>query len=97
MKIATPLCQTFEVDKRYFEGLIKVENAVEKKDPEAGVAKRLKKAREEKGWSQNELARRSKVNAPLINRIEFGAKLTKKQGVKLAEALEVGIDSYAFT
>ena len=49
-------------------------------------------AREKKGWSQYELARRSGVNAPLINRVEFGAKLTEKQGVKLAEALEVGVE-----
>lgn len=48
-------------------------------------------AREEKGWSQKELARRSGVDASIINRVEFGAKLTEKQGVKLAEALEVGI------
>ena len=82
---------TFEVDKRYFECLIDVKDAVEKKNPEAGVAKRLKLAREKKGWSQKELARRSGVDTSIINRVEFGAKLTKKQGVKLAEALEVGI------
>lgn len=38
-----------------------------------------------------ELARHSGVDASIINRVEFGAKLTEKQGVKLAEALEVGI------
>lgn len=82
----------FEVDKRYFEGLINVESAVEKKNPEAGVVKRLKTTREEKGWSQYELSRRSGVNASLINRVESGAKLTEKQGVKLAEALQVEVD-----
>ena len=86
------ICEAFEVDKRYFECLIDVKAAVEKKNPEAGVANRLKLAREEKGWSQKELARRSGVVASIINRVEFGAKLTKKQGVKLAEALEVGMD-----
>lgn len=42
--------------------------------------------------SLQELSRRSGVVASIINRVEFGAKLTKKQGVKLAEALEVGIE-----
>ena len=86
------ICEAFEVDKRYFECLIDVKAAVEKKNPEAGVANRLKLAREEKGWSQQELARRSGVDASIINRVEFGAKLTEKQGVKLAEALEVGVE-----
>ena len=86
------ICEAFEVDKRYFECLIDVKDAVEKKNPEAGVANRLKLARKEKGWSQQELARRSGVDASIINRVEFGAKLTEKQGVKLAEALEVGVE-----
>ncbi|MBQ9210879.1 MAG: hypothetical protein IJ153_04195 [Clostridia bacterium] len=33
---------------------------------------------------------RSGVNHATINRVEFGAKLTEKQGLKLAETLEVG-------
>lgn len=91
-KIIQKICDAFEVDKRYFEGILSVEEAVEKKNPETGASMRLKTAREEKGWSQNELARQSGVGQATINQIEFGAKLTEKQGVKLAEALEVGVD-----
>ena len=91
------ICKAFSVDRRYFEHgeeitSISIEEAVEKKNPEEGVAERLKIAREAKGWSQNELAKRADVNQATINRVEFGAKLTEKQAVKLAETLEVGVD-----
>ena len=32
------------------------------------------------------------MNQATINRVEFGAKLTEKQGRKIAETLEVGYD-----
>lgn len=48
--------------------------------------------REEKGRSQNELAKHSGVSHPAINRAEFGAKLTEKKGLKLAAALEIRFD-----
>ena len=89
------ICKAFSVDRRYFEGTnasISVEEAVERKNPEEGVAGRLKTAREAKGWSQNELAKRADVNQATINRVEFGAKLTEKQAVKIAEVLEVGVE-----
>ena len=91
------ICKAFFVDKRYFEvegskASISVEDAVEKMNPEDGVAGRLKMARDAKSWSQNELAKRADVNQATINRVEFGAKLTEKQAVKLAETLEVGLE-----
>ena len=89
------ICKVFSVDKRYFEetnASISIEEAVEKMNPEEGIAGRLKIARDAKGWSQNELAKRADVNQATINRVEFGAKLTEKQAVKLAETLEVGLE-----
>ena len=38
------------------------------------------------------MAKRSGVNQAIINRVEFGAKLTEKQAVKLAETLEIGVE-----
>ena len=69
-----------------------VESAVKKMNPEEGIAERLKSARKERGWSQNELAKQSSVDRTVISRIESGATLTEKQAVKLAETLEVGIE-----
>ena len=89
------ICKAFFVDKRYFDetnASISIEEAVEKMNPEEGIAERLKVARDAKGWSQNELAKRADVNQATINRVEFGAKLTEKQAVKLAETLEVGLE-----
>ena len=89
------ICKAYFVDKRYFDetnASISIEEAVEKMNPEEGIAERLKVARDAKGWSQNELAKRADVNQATINRVEFGAKLTEKQAVKLAETLEVGLE-----
>ena len=92
LKTIRMICEVFEVDKRYFETQIRVEDAVERKNPKSDVADRLEAARQERALSQLELSRISGVGQSIINRVEFGAKLTMKQGVKLAEALEVGID-----
>ena len=81
------ICEAFDVDESYFELEINVEDAVVKKDYESGIV-----ARQEKGLSQLELAKRSGVGQSIISRVELGAKLTEKQGIKLAEALEVGVD-----
>ncbi len=91
------ICQVYSVDRRYFETSkentsISVEDVVNLTNPEEGIAERIKIARGEIGWSQNELAKRSGVNQAIINRVEFGAKLTEKQAVKLAETLEIGVE-----
>lgn len=91
-EIINTICDAFEVDHRYFEEDMSVEEAVKKKIPGEGVAERLKAARRQKGLTQVELAEKSGVLQSVISRVEFGDKLTIKQGVKLAEALEVGID-----
>ena len=69
-----------------------VESAVKKMNPQEGIAERLKSARKERGWSQNELAKQSSVDRTVLSRIESGATLTEKQAVKLAETLEVGVE-----
>ena len=33
-----------------------------------------------------------RINHATINRVEFGAKLTEKQAIKISEVLEVGIE-----
>ena len=87
------ICKAYQVNPEYFtETGMDLSIAVKKNNPEAGISERLESARQERGWSQNELAKRSDVNQAIINRVEFGAKLTEKQAVKLAEALEVGVD-----
>lgn len=91
------ICKAFDVNKMYFEddgkkGLLTVDEAVKKSDLESGPAQRLKQARLNKGWLQVELSRYSGVSQPAITRFEAGTKLTSKQGLKLAEALEVGFD-----
>lgn len=90
----TLICKAFGVDPVYFaaSSYIAVEDAVVFTDQSKLIQERLKAARETKGWSQYELGKRSGVDVSIINRVESGAKLTMKQGVKLAEALEVGID-----
>ena len=80
------------MDRRYFDNQIPVQEAVKIKNPVLGISERLKNARKQKGWSQNELAMQAGVNQPIVNRVEFGEKLTEKQGRKLAEALEVGFE-----
>lgn len=60
------------------------------KNTETG--RRLKEAREKRGWTQKELAEAAGVVQPFISKLETGAKLTEKQGRKLSEILEVGFD-----
>lgn len=87
--IINKVCATFSVSKEYFYDNMPLSDAIqERKEP----GFRLKFAREEKGWTQTELAEQSGVYASIISRVEAGAKLTEKQGIKLAEALEVGAD-----
>lgn len=55
------------------------------------VGDRIRAAREKKGWSQNELARRSHVSAPTVSRIESGETPfpTQRTVERLARALSV--------
>lgn len=90
------ICEKYGVDPRYFtDPQLPVEQAVKKiteEEKNRVIGKRLCSARSSKGWSQNELAKRSGVNQATVNRVEAGAKLTEKAGRKLAEALEVGVE-----
>ena len=93
-EIISRICKAFVVDRAYFQnsGSLSVADAVNKEKAESDVAERLRNAREEKGWSQHELGKRAHVASSIINRVEFGAKLTQKQGIKLAETLEIGYE-----
>lgn len=89
--VISQICNAYSVNRDFFEGTIDLLNACTKMN-DIHPGQRLKTAREERGWTQAELAARSNVLAPVISRVEAGAKLTERQGVKLAEALEVGFD-----
>ena len=87
------ICESFGVDERlFFDSDITVEDAIKKRNIDSEVSIRLKTIREEKGWSQTELAKRAGVTGHLIYRIEAGQRLKEEQGVRIAEALEVGVD-----
>jgi transcriptional regulator with XRE-family HTH domain len=63
-------------------------------DQEWSIADRLRVAREDRGWSQVELGKRSGVHAMLISRIETKAKKDVNATTvrKLAKALRVSGD-----
>lgn len=63
-------------------------------DHEWSIADRLKKVREDRGWSQVELSKRSGVHAMLLSRIETKAKKDVNATTlrKLAMALRVSGD-----
>lgn len=54
---------------------------------------KMKKLRESKGWSRNELARRARMGAPDVGRIESGGMVAyDSQLKKLATALGVTVE-----
>lgn len=58
-----------------------------------GFGRRVRELRREKGWSQEELAERSKLTAVHISRIERGTREARLSTVlKLVAALEVPPD-----
>jgi transcriptional regulator with XRE-family HTH domain len=61
---------------------------------EWNIADRLREAREDRGWSQVELSKRSGIHAMLISRIETKAKKDVNATTlrKLAKALRVSGD-----
>lgn len=63
-------------------------------EQEWSIAERLRKAREDRGWSQVELSKRSGVHAMLLSRIETKAKKDVNGATlrKLAKALRVSGD-----
>ena len=87
------ICSAYQVDPKYFaeEGM-ELTSAVTMQNPEAGIAGRLTSARKAYGWTQKTLSEKSGVDRTVINRVESGAKLTEKQAVRLAEALDVGVE-----
>jgi transcriptional regulator with XRE-family HTH domain len=58
------------------------------------VAERVRKAREHRGWSQKELAKRATVHHVVLNRLEKGHKSGVQAETirRLAEALHVTSD-----
>ena len=90
--IINNICLSFNVDRAYFDGTMDLNDALALSTKNAETGFRLKEAREERGWTQKELAKATGVVQPAISNWEAGAKLTKKQGRKLADILEVGFD-----
>ena len=74
------ICESFGVDERLFEDdSITIEDAIKKRNIDSEVSIRLKTIREEKRWSQTELAKRAGVTGHLIYRIEAGQRLKEEQ------------------
>ena len=86
------ICAAFHVERAYFDGTKELADALTPSTQSAETGRRLKEARERRGWTQREMEEATGVAQAVISRLESGAKLTEKMGRKLAEALEVGLD-----
>lgn len=86
------ICSSFNVERAYFDGTMDLTDALSPSTKNTETGLRLKEAREKRGGTQRELAEATGVAQPVISKLETGAKLTEKQGRKLAEILEVGFD-----
>ena len=86
------ICTAFHVEHAYFEGTKELADALTPSTQNAETGRRLKEARERRGWTQKEMAEATGVAQAVISRLESGAKLTEKMGRRLAEALEIGLD-----
>lgn len=63
----------------------------------ARIGPRILDFRNQRGWNQIELARRAKLRAARLSRLERGLRLPKlDELVRLAEAFETGLDELAF-
>ena len=93
-EIIKQICEVFDVDKRLFgDSSMTVEEAVASHDIISEISARIRSERKEKGWSQTELAKCAGLTTNTIYRIETGQiNLTKQTAIKLASALEVGVD-----
>ncbi len=59
-----------------------------------GVGARIQKAREDKGWTQSELARRAEIHRVSLANIERGAKVPSLATlIRLAKVLRVPLSS----
>ena len=86
------ICAAFHVERAYFDGTKELADALTPSNQNAETGRRLKEARERRGWTQKEMVEATGVAQAVISRLESGAKLTEKMGRRLAEALEVGLD-----
>ncbi|WP_442812563.1 helix-turn-helix domain-containing protein [Streptomyces sp. NBC_01760] len=61
-------------------------------EPMAGIAQRIRKARDARGWSQEETAVRAEVSRPTIARIERGDDVSTATLVKVISALGLTVE-----
>jgi transcriptional regulator with XRE-family HTH domain len=59
-----------------------------------GFGGRLKAARQDKEWSQRELAERAIVSQALVSRVEAGSDPAWRDAVALADALGLPLDAF---
>lgn len=90
------ICQVYNVDPQYFEGIIDLDFAVPIKDPEIEkkqVGQRLNEIRKEKNMTLVELAKEIHFSESQLSFIENGeGRLTQRRANDIADVFEVGVD-----